>query len=135
MRKAISSYIFQSLIISVILALSYFIFCKFGYPDLYTPKVYFLIAILFTINCLFHSYFVYTILEKNEAFVRRFLASTMLKLLIYLTIIVIMIFTSQALIKVILVSFLILYMVYTAHEIYSILEFLKKNNSQRVKSK
>jgi hypothetical protein len=97
--------------------------------------VYYTIGLLFLINAIFHAFFVNTILHKNEAFVRRFLASTMIKLLIYLTILLVLIFTGQNLIKVILVSFLIFYIVFTAHEIYSIMDFLKKNSSQGVRSK
>lgn len=135
MQKAIRGYLIQSLIISGVLAFSYFILYNFGFPQLYTSAVYVLIAILFLINLVFHSFFVRTIIKNNEAFGRRFLASTMLKLLIYLSIILIMIFIRMELIRVLLVSFLVCYLVFTAHEIYSIMEFLKKNSSQHVKSK
>lgn len=135
MRKALLGYLSQSLIISLLLAIAYFVFYKYGFSNLYTGSVFLVIALLFVVNGIFHSYFVHTVVNKNEAFVRRFLASTMLKLLLYLSFLLIMIFTGQPQIKVILVSFLIFYLVFTAHEIYSILEFLKKNSSQRVKSK
>lgn len=135
MRKALLGYLSQSLVISVLLAVAYFVFYTYGFPNLYTKSIFLVIALLFVINGIFHGYFVHTVVYKNEAFVRRFLASTMLKLLLYLSILLIMIFTGQPQIKVILVSFLIFYLVFTAHEIYSIMEFLKKNGSQRVKSK
>lgn len=135
MHKATLGYIFQSFLISLLLAGSYYIFCRFGFPHLQTNVVYTIIGILFFINAMFHCYFVNTIIHKNEAFVRRFLASTMLKLLIYLAVLLILIFTGQNLIKVILVSFLVFYIVFTAHEIYSIMDFLKKNSSQGARSK
>lgn len=135
MFKAILGYSLQSIGISILLGLGYFMFCKYGFPQFYTPNVYLIILFLFLVNALFHSYFVQTVIKKNEAFVRRYLASTMLKLLIYLSILLLMIFTGQALIKVIIVSFLLFYIVFTAHEIFTIMEFLKKNSSQHVKSK
>lgn len=134
MQKPILGYLFQSLLISFILAGIYWLFSQY-YPQFYTNRIFVLIAALLVINGCFHAYFIHTVLNKNEAFVRRFLASTMLKLLLYLIIILAMIFTSQPLIKVILVGFLFFYMVYTAHEIYSILQFIKKNSSQHAKSK
>jgi hypothetical protein len=94
-----------------------------------------LIGILFAVNVIFHSYLINTLINNNQAFVRRFLASTMLKLLVYLVIILIMIFAGTPQIKIVLVGFLVFYIVYTAHEIYTLMEFLKKNGSQHVKSK
>lgn len=135
MQKAIVNYILQSLIITFLLSIGYYLFYTYGAPQLYTGNVYLVIGILFFVNIIFHSFFIQTIIKKNEAFVRRFLASTMLKLMIYLISLLIMIFIGLALIKVILISFLICYFVYTAHEISSILNFLKKNSSQHVKSK
>lgn len=135
MRKAILQYSLQAILVSILLALSYFLFCEFGFPQFQTNAIYIVIISLFIINAGFHSYSVYTIHYKNEAFNRRFLASTMLKILIYLIIILIMIFTGQPNIKIILVAFLLFYIVYTIHEISSILQYLKKNSSQHIKSK
>jgi hypothetical protein len=135
MRKAILGYSLQSMVISFVLAISYFVFYKYGFPQFYTPFVFVLIGLLFAINVVFHSFFVHTVVKKNEAFVRRYLASTMLKLLVYLAVILVMIFSGQPRIKIILISFLVFYIVFTVHEIYTILEFLKKNSSQNVKSK
>lgn len=135
MRKAILGYFFQSLIISCILAITYFVFYTYGFPHLYAGSMFMLIGILFAVNVLFHSYLINTLINNNQAFVRRFLASTMLKLMVYLVIILIMIFAGTPQIKIVLVGFLIFYIVYTAHEIYTLMEFLKKNGSQHVKSK
>lgn len=135
MRKAILGYIFQSLVISLVLALSYFSFYTYGYPQFYTASIYYLIAIVFAVNVLFHSFLVYTAQKNNQAFVRRFLASTMLKLLVYLMVMLVMILFGNPHMKIVLISFLILYIVFTVHEVYSIMEFLKKNGSQQIKSK
>lgn len=135
MRKAILGYIVQSLIISCILAIAYIILYNYGFPHLYTGSMFILIGILFTVNVLFHSYLINTLIHNSQAFVRRFLALTMLKLLVYLAIILIMIFAKVPNIKIVLVGFLIFYLVYTGHEIYSLMEYLKKNGSQHVKSK
>jgi hypothetical protein len=97
--------------------------------------MFMLIGILFAVNVIFHSYLINTLINNNQAFVRRFLASTMLKLLVYLVIILIMIFAGTPQIKIVLVGFLVFYIVYTAHEIYTLMEFLKQNGSQHVKSK
>lgn len=135
MRKAILGYIFQSLVISFVLALSYFSFYTYGYPQFYTASIYYLIAIVFAVNVLFHSFLVYTAQKNNQAFVRRFLASTMLKLLVYLMVMLVMMLFGNPQMKIVLISFLILYIVFTVHEVYSIMEFLKKNGSQQIKSK
>ncbi len=135
MRKAILGYIFQSLVISLVLALSYFSFYTYGYPQFYTPAVYILIAVVFAVNVLFHSFLIYTAQKNNQAFVRRFLASTMLKLLVYLMVMLVMILIGNPQMKIVLISFLLMYIVFTVHEVYSIMEFLKKNGSQQIKSK
>lgn len=135
MRKAILGYIFQSLVISLVLALSYFSFYTYGYPQFYTASIYYLIAIVFAVNVLFHSFLVYTAQKNNQAFVRRFLASTMLKLLVYLMVMLVMILFGNPQMKIVLISFLLMYIVFTVHEVYSIMEFLKKNGSQQIKSK
>jgi hypothetical protein len=135
MRKAILDYIWQSVLIGIMLSVAYYLFCAYGYPQLYTKSIFLLVVTLLVINIGFHSYFVYTAIKKNEAFVRVFLASTMLKLMIYLGFLLFMIFTGQAQIKVVLVSFLFFYFVFTTHEISTILRFLKKNSSAGVKSK
>lgn len=135
MRNAILGYFSQSLVISVLLAVSYFYLSTYVYPQLYTPSFFYIIGIVFLVNLAFHSFLVYTAAQNNKAFVRRFLASTMLKLLVYLTVILVMIFAGNPRIKVVLVGFLLLYIVFTVHEIYSIMEFLKKNGSQQTKSK
>lgn len=135
MRKAILGYIFQSLVISLVLAISYLSFYTYGYPQFYTASIYYLIAIVFAVNVLFHSFLVYTAQKNNQAFVRRFLASTMLKLLVYLMVMLVMMLFGNPQMKIVLISFLILYIVFTVHEVYSIMEFLKKNGSQQIKSK
>lgn len=135
MRKAILGYFFQSLVISLVLALSYFSFYTYGYPHFYTASIYYLIAIVFAVNVLFHSFLVYTAQKNNQAFVRRFLASTMLKLLVYLMVMLVMILFGNPQMKIVLISFLLMYIVFTVHEVYSIMEFLKKNGSQQIKSK
>lgn len=135
MRKAILGYFFQSLVISLVLALSYFSFYTYGYPQFYTASIYYLIAIVFAVNVLFHSFLVYTAQKNNQAFVRRFLASTMLKLLVYLMVMLVMILFGNPQMKIVLISFLLMYIVFTVHEVYSIMEFLKKNGSQQIKSK
>lgn len=135
MRKAILGYILQSFVISLVLALSYFSFYTYGYPQFYSPSIYYLIAVVFAVNVSFHSFLVYTAQKNNQAFVRRFLASTMLKLLVYLMVMLVLILIGTLNMKVVLICFLLLYIVFTVHEIYSIMEFLKKNGSQQIKSK
>lgn len=135
MRKAILNYILQSFTISIVLAGSYYLFHKYGFPQFFTSSVYLLIGVLFIINCLFHAFLTHTAVNKSSAFIRYFLASTMLKLFVYIIIILLMVFLGTPLIKVFLVAFLMFYFVYTAHEVFSILQFLKKNSSQHAKSK
>jgi hypothetical protein len=135
MRKAILGYIFQSIVISLILALSYFSFYTYGYPHFYTASIFYLIAIVYLVNVGFHSFLVVTAVKDNQAFVRRFLASTMLKLLVYLIILLTMILVGTPQMKIVLLSFLVLYIVFTVHEVYSIMDFLKKNGAHQIKSK
>jgi hypothetical protein len=135
MRKAIQGYVLQSLSISLILIIAYYLFGVYGFPQFYTKVVYFVIGAIFLINCAFHAFLVRTATSKGSAFIRYYLASTMFRLLIYIVIILVMIFLAVPLLKVILVSFLFFYIVYTSHEVFSMLQFLKKNSTHDAKSK
>jgi hypothetical protein len=135
MRKAILIYLLQSLLISLLLATSYFIFVQLGYPQLKSNAVYLLIVFLFIINAGFHIFLVYSSEKSSESFTRRFLASTMIKIFIYILFILLAVFSGITQIKVFLVSFLIFYVTFFIHEISSILQYLKKFNNNRFKSK
>lgn len=47
----------------------------------------------------------------------------------------VMILIGNPQMKIVLLSFLLMYIVFTVHEVYSIMDFLKKNGSQQIKSK
>jgi hypothetical protein len=135
MRKAIQNYLLQSALISFILAFIYYLLVRFGFPQLQTNSVYLEIALLFLVNGGFHIFLVYASESKTNTFIQRFLASTMIKLFIYIVFILAFVFSGIHLIKVFLVSFLICYVVFFIHEISSILQYLKKIDHNRFKSK
>lgn len=135
MPKAVINYLYQSIIISVILSITYYLFTHFFFPSYYSVWVYFIILTLFLINAGVFSYLVFTSYNNSEAFTRRFLASTMLKIFAYLIFILAVVFSGIPQIKVFLVAFLLFYVVFTFHEISSILQHLKKISSNRFKSK
>lgn len=135
MRKAFLIYLFQISAISIILSFSAYFFFTYGYPSLKTNSVYWLIGIFFSVNLGFHSLLLFTAEKKSEAFIRRFLAATVIKLFVYLIFILVFIFGGAQNPKVFLISFLILYLIYTSHEVTAILSYLKKFDNNSSKSK
>lgn len=66
--------------------------------------------------------------KKAQSFVRNFIATTFLKLLTYLLILVIFIVLNRENVKAFIITFLILYLSYTVFETIAIIKFFKKRS-------
>lgn len=74
----------------------------------------------------FHSYLIYTAKKGDRMFISKFIASSGVKLMIYLVSILIYIFSSGENIRFVMIMILISYIVFSFIEIYAILKYLKK---------
>ena len=74
----------------------------------------------------------YVLLKSSEKraqnFVRNFIATTFLKLLTYLLILVVCILLNRENVKAFIITFLILYLFYTVFETIAIIKFFKKSS-------
>ena len=66
--------------------------------------------------------------QRAQNFVRNFIATTFLKLLTYLLILVIFIVLNRENVKAFIITFLILYLSYTVFETIAIIKFFKKRS-------
>ena len=66
--------------------------------------------------------------QRAQNFVRNFIATTFLKLLTYLLILVIFILLNRENVKAFIITFLILYLSYTVFETIAIIKFFKKRS-------
>lgn len=87
---------------------------------------YYTAPFIMIVTILFHFILLKATNANPKQFISKFLAASGLKMMIYLTVIVIFIFTNRFQAKVFLISFLACYSIYTFIEIYFILKFLKK---------
>jgi hypothetical protein len=90
-----------------------------------TP-VYFVVFFVMVITILFHLYLLRVSKGDSKTFISKFMASSGLKLMIYLTVIVVYIVSYRLNAKVFLTSFLISYFVFSVIEVIFILTHLKK---------
>lgn len=90
-----------------------------------TP-VYFVVLFVMVITILFHLYLLQVSKGDSKTFISKFMASSGVKLMIYLAVIVIYIVSYRLNAKVFLTSFLISYFVFSVIEVIFILTHLKK---------
>jgi len=90
-----------------------------------TP-VYFVVPFVMVITIFFHFYLIQVSKGESKTFIGKFIASSGLKLMIYLAVIVVYIVSYPNNSKVFLTSFLISYFVYSVIEVLIILNQLKK---------
>jgi hypothetical protein len=90
-----------------------------------TP-VFFVIPFVMIITIIFHSYLLQASKNDPKTFIGKYIASSGLKLMIYLTVIVFYIVWYQYNSKIFLTTFLISYIVFTFIEVVFILSHLKK---------
>lgn len=98
-----------------------------GYLLAITPFV--LACLLFyTVTLIVHYVLLKSGKQKAQPFVRNFIATTFLKLLAYLLILVIYVLLNRENAMAFIVTFLILYLFYTVFETIAIIKFFKKTS-------
>ena len=90
-----------------------------------TP-VYFVVPLVMIVTILFHYFLLQVSKGESKTFIGKFMASSGIKLMIYLTVIVVYVVSYQHNAKVFLTTFLISYFVFTVIEVLFILNHLKK---------
>lgn len=126
-KKHILIYLITILILtSALLAISISLYNFYGHK-ICLKNIFSLIALFFFTNIFLHFLLVHIFQKKPSEFVSIYLLSSGLKLIIYMTFIILYIFNFNSGIKCFLLSFLILYFAYALFEAAMISAYLKNN--------
>ena len=122
------NYLRSILILTIILYLiASFIFKSFGFETA-LKHLYFLTLMFFVVSLSFHFIFLRFFLKKPKSFVNVFLILTVVKILLYLSVLIAYIFKMEANIKVFLFTFMGLYFSFTAFEVVQLIKSLKNKS-------
>lgn len=87
---------------------------------------FYVIPLVCLITILFHTFTIRNAKSNDRTFISKYIASSGLKLIIYLTGILIYIFAIGLYVKFVMIVFLISYVFFSFIEVYSVLRFFKK---------
>ena len=113
--------IYTVVIMAVGFALSYFL-----PAGIITPTMPFLVIFFLIMTSLVHWYLLRSLDSKPGKFINTFLATTTIKLLLYMTIILVYVFVNKHDAISFAITFFLLYILYTVFEIMSVLPVAKK---------
>jgi hypothetical protein len=126
MNIAFKKFVIYSLVASFVLLMGTALVSAFANNQLNTAPVYFVVPFVMIITIIFHSYLLQATKGDAKAFIPKFMASSGIKLMLYLAVIVFYIVWYERDVKVFLTSFLISYIVFTFIEVVFILSHIKK---------
>lgn len=116
MKKSIFPFLWKLLLLTFLLLLTCFIGIK-RFPMLINLYYPFIIAFFAATTSVFHISVSKNNKSKFSTFVNSFMAFTMLKLLLYLTVLLIGVFANKANAKSFIITYFISYMLFTAFEV------------------
>lgn len=126
MNPALKKFLLYSVLAGIILVVGAWSLNSYFKNPLDITPVFFVVPFVMVITALFHSYLIQAAKNDTKSFVNKYMASSGIKLMLYLTVIVLYIVGYHQNIKVFLISFLISYFVFTFIEIIFILSHIKK---------
>lgn len=129
-NKHIFAYILGLFIVTSIIAATCLILFKFFGSIICLKHIFFLITLFLFVNILFHFLLINNYLKRPSKFVQIYLLSTVIKLIVYMTVILVYIFNITSGIKCVLLSFLILYLIFSFYEVMLVSSYLKNKTSK-----
>lgn len=128
--KYFTKYLTKIISISVILILSgFFILKTINHFDSFAHLT-FLVGLFFITNVAAHYLLINSTKSRPIKFFRVFIIITVIKILVYISVLIIYILSLKNGLKSFLVCFLLTYMAYTAFEVLELSKFLKNNNTK-----
>jgi hypothetical protein len=118
-------------ILSLILLLGGLAVFKFAFPDKYFCFFPFIILIFLVVNGGFFAFFYQSLKKNDNAFIRRFMASTGIKLMIYLILVLTYVLTSPKTAVAFAVTLAVVYITYTTYDLLIMLSLLKQKKENR----
>lgn len=120
--------IFSSIISLLLICVSWILDSRQIWNFKTTPAIS-SILFVYVVTVIFHIYLIKVSVKIGQNFIGRFIGSSGVKMMIYLVVIVIYIFSNKSDARIFLVSFITAYVIFTILEVSSIIKYLKKNRS------
>jgi uncharacterized membrane protein YozB (DUF420 family) len=124
-------FIFTLAILSAVLLLIGLLLLKPAFPEWYFPFLPWLVLIFLLVNSVFIIFFFRFLRRSNQEFIRGFMVSTAIKLLIYFMLILAYVLTSPKSAIPFAVAVSILYITYTAFDLFVMLSLLKRRKENK----
>lgn len=131
LKKLFIRFLIIILILSISLILIEQVVLNFN-PNLISVTFPWLVLLFLTTSSSFHYVILKSAQENARKFVNKFLISTTLKLLIYLSTLLIVIYLFDVINRTFILNFAVVYLLYTTSEVLIILKQLKKINSNKL---
>jgi hypothetical protein len=128
MKKKFKDFILRLTILSVAAGLLSVILVKFLPGNIITPALPFLVALFYLVTALVHYILLKITVLNPRRFVSYFMLATFIKLMTYLTVMVVYAFAVKKDVLAFVLAFFCLYIIYTVFEVISILSQTKENH-------
>ena len=126
MHRGLLKTLLGLLMLSAILFIAGFLFFKTLFPAWYFPFFPFLILIFFLVNAGFFISFYRTIHKPDKEFIRGFLLSKAVKLMIYLMLVLVYVLAAPNTAVPFAVTLSLLYIAFTAYDLYVMTALVKR---------
>ncbi|MDD2412686.1 MAG: hypothetical protein RBS19_07940 [Bacteroidales bacterium] len=131
-KKLFFRFIIYILALSIVMILLQQILIKTA-PNLISEAFPWILLLFITVSLAFHYFIIKFAVDKPKKFVNMFLGGTTAKLLIYLSTILIVIFTTKGSAKIFILNFAFSYLLFTFFELLIVLKQLKIIQSNNLK--
>jgi len=95
-------------------------------PECYTPSLIFLLIFIFLVTNIVYGWLFTTLKKNNRKFTNAYLASSFIKMLVYLIVVIAWAWLEREHAKIILVNFLIIYVAFSILEVVEMIRLVKK---------
>jgi hypothetical protein len=129
-RKYSTVYLVKQILISICLLIGGLIASKVFGHIVYFKHLVFLVSLFFIVNGLFHFILVRSSYERPVKFIRTFMIISVVKILIYISLLIIYILNLKFGLKFFLLSFLLTYLSFTIFEVLELSKILKNSNTE-----
>lgn len=126
MKIELRNFIIQAFIAAVLILFITVLLKMFHIIEHSIAPIYYLVPFIMLVTIAFHAFLMYSATKGDRMFISKYIASSGLKLMIYLVAILILIFSKAANIKFVMVMILISYLIFSVLEVYAILKYMKK---------
>lgn len=133
-KKLFSRFIIYTLVLSIVLILLQQILLRTA-PGVVSGSFPLILLMFIIVSLAFHYFIIKYAVDKPKIFVNIFLGGTTAKLLIYLSTILIVIFTTKGNVKIFMLNFAVSYLFFTFFELFIVLKQLKTIQSNNLKDK